>query len=159
MLKNNIQEELAAWQGAVEEVGTWNICAVPGVSTSWNGTRRLFASSSMLVFASFCSASSGALVTSLPRRFAVALVSGQIWNAHDWPMLKMYQDPICCSHETPHLQYTKLLHVDCVSLTPMGCTGFFAGTGVLSARPATTKTKTHNVRRAMTLQWSFAEWT
>jgi hypothetical protein len=39
----------------------------------------------------------------------------------------------------------------------MGCTGFFAGTGALSARPTTTKTKKDKVRRAMTLQWSFAE--
>lgn len=27
----------------------------------------------------------------------------------------MYQDPICFTHVSPHLQYTKLLHVELVS--------------------------------------------
>ena len=33
---------ITSWRGAIEEVGTCNMCTVPGILTSWQGTPKAF---------------------------------------------------------------------------------------------------------------------
>ena len=59
------------------------------------------------------------------------------------------------THESPHLQYTKLLHVELVSFTgPTAAVASGFDGAVSFARPTTTKSNKDTLRRAMTSKLS-----
>ena len=59
------------------------------------------------------------------------------------------------THESPHLQYTKLLHVELVSFTgPTAAVASGFDGAVSFARPTTTKSNKDTLRRAMTWKLS-----